>query len=164
MFSFIPEMLSHIQVRKEMHYFANNQSVLWIHRQQMWWKDNIFEWKNDGKWCEDTLVCADSEELEASRTVWWVRGWLTVLRAPVRKARRTDISDNKKTLRQGNSSKGRLNPEPEEQNSSQRVLDFLRVRSFQNIWSGKWQEENKHFKENQFLLPITVERRNWVKW
>lgn len=74
--------------------------------------------------------------------------------------RRTDISDNKKTLRHENSSNGRLNPEPEEANSSQRVLDFLRVRSFRNIWSGKWQEENKHFKENQFLLPITVERRN----
>lgn len=135
----------------------------WIHRQQTWWKDNIFEWKNAGKRCEDVLVCAECEEPKALRTVWWVRGSLTVLRVPVCKARRTDISDNKKTLRQESNSNGRLNPEPEEANSSQRVLDFLRVRSFWNIWSGKWQEENEHFKENQFLLPITVER-NWVKW
>ena len=53
-----------------------------------------------------------------------------MLRVPVRKARTTDISENKKTLRQENSSKGRLNPEPEEEKCSQRVVDFLRVRSF----------------------------------
>lgn len=58
-----------------------------------------------------------------------MRGSLTVLRVPVCKAR-TDISDNKKTLRQESNSNGRLNLEPEEANSSQRVLDFLRVRSF----------------------------------
>lgn len=86
-------------------------------------------WKNDGKRCADAFVYAEPEEPEASRAVQWVRGWLTALRVQTPKARRrVDVSDCEKTLRQENSSKERLNPEPEDGNASQRVLDFLRER------------------------------------